>query len=57
MNVVVRAPACSAPWTVPEAPPSDCISATSGTVPKMFFSPRADFSSEISPMTELGVMG
>ncbi len=57
VNVVVSAPACSAPWTAPEAPPSDCISTTSGTVPKMFFSPWADFSSEISPITEDGVMG
>jgi hypothetical protein len=29
VKVVVRAPAESAPWTAPEAPPSDCISMTS----------------------------
>jgi hypothetical protein len=31
VKVVVSAPACSAPCTAPAAPPSDCISTTSGT--------------------------
>ena len=39
VKVVVRAPAWSAPWTAPAAPPSDCISMTSGTMPQMFFLP------------------
>ena len=57
VNVVVSAPACSAPWTAPEAPPSDCISVTCGIVPQMFFLPFADHSSAHSPMLEDGVMG
>src|SRR5574342_1048120 len=57
VKVVVRAPACSAPWTAPEAPPSDCISVTVGTVPQTFFLPLADHSSAHSPMLEEGVMG
>ena len=57
VNVVVRAPACRAPWTAPEAPPSDCISVTCGMVPQMFFFPCADHSSENSPMGEEGVIG
>ena len=36
VKVVVSAPVCSAPCTVPAAPPSDCISITVGTVPQMF---------------------
>ena len=31
-----EAPACSAPWTAPAAPASDCISMTSGTWPQTF---------------------
>ena len=57
VKVVVRAPACSAPWTAPAAPPSDCISITVGTVPQMFFLPFADHSSAHSPMLDDGVMG
>jgi len=57
VKVVVRAPAVSAPCTAPEAPPSDCISMTVGTVPQMFFSLFADLASEISPITEDGVIG
>ncbi len=57
VKVVVRAPACSAPWTAPAAPPSDCISTTSGTMPQMFFRPDADHSSLNSPMFEDGVIG
>ena len=36
VNVVVRAPVCSAPWAVPAAPASLCISMMSGTWPQMF---------------------
>ncbi len=57
VKVVVSAPAWSAPWTPPEAPPSHCISLTTGTVPQMFFSPRALFSSAISPIGHDGVIG
>ncbi len=57
VNVVVRAPAWREPCTAPEAPPSDCISTTRGTVPQMFFLPWLDHSSENSPMLEDGVMG
>ena len=39
--VLVSAPAPSEPCTVPEAPPSDCISTTFTVVPKMFFLPCA----------------
>jgi hypothetical protein len=39
VKVVVSAPVCSAPWTAPAAPPSLCISMTTGTVPQMFFPP------------------
>jgi len=57
VNVVVKLPACSAPWTAPAAPASDCISVTRGTRPQMFLSPRALLISEISPMFDEGVMG
>ncbi|OQC35158.1 MAG: hypothetical protein BWX64_02579 [Acidobacteria bacterium ADurb.Bin051] len=42
VKVVVSDPACSAPCTAPAAPPSDCISITSGTTPQRFFRPSAD---------------
>ncbi len=57
VNVVVNAPAWSAPWTVPAAPPSDCISTTDGTVPQMFVRPWADHSSASSPIADDGVIG
>ena len=57
VNVVASAPACSAPCTAPAAPPSDCISVTSGTRPQMFRFLWADHSSASSPMLEEGVMG
>ncbi len=57
VKVVVSAPAESAPWTAPEAPPSDCISATSTRCPKMFLRSWADHSSASSPIVEDGVMG
>ena len=55
--MVVRAPASKEPWTVPAAPPSDCISTTSTVWPKRFFFPLADQSSTYSAMGEEGVMG
>ena len=57
VNVVVSDPAWSEPWTAPAAPPSLCISMTSGTVPQMLVWPAADHASHNSPMLELGVMG
>jgi hypothetical protein len=57
VNVVDRAPACKAPWTVPAAPASLCISMTSGTVPKRFGLPAAAQASAISPIGEAGVIG
>ena len=42
VKVVVSAPDCSAPCTVPAAPPSDCISCTTGTVPQRLGLPSAD---------------
>jgi hypothetical protein len=57
VKVVERAPACSAPWTAPAAPPSLCISVTEGIVPHRFVRPRAVHSSAHSPILEEGVMG
>ncbi|MBK9031032.1 MAG: hypothetical protein IPL61_06805 [Myxococcales bacterium] len=57
MNVVVSAPACKAPCTAPAAPPSDCISITSGTEPQTFGRSSADHASACSPIAEAGVIG
>ena len=57
VKVVVKAPACSEPWTAAAAPASLCISITSGTVPKMFFRPAAAQASANSPIGEAGVIG
>ena len=57
VKVVAIAPACSAPWTAPAAPASDCISAISGATPQRFFFPRLTHSSHSSAMVELGVIG
>jgi hypothetical protein len=57
VNVVASDPACSAPWIVPAAPASLCISMTSGTVPKIFRRPAAVQASAISPIGEAGVIG
>ncbi len=48
VNVVDSAPACSAPWTAPAAPASDCISATSGMAPQRFGRLRLAHSSQTS---------
>ena len=57
VNVVLRLPAWSAPCTAPAAPPSLCISVTSGTTPQTFLRPLAAHSSLHSPMFDDGVMG
>ena len=57
VKVVASAPAWRAPWTAPAAPPSDCISTTSGTLPQMFVRPCVDHESASSPMVEEGVIG
>ena len=57
VKVVQRLPVWSAPWTAAEAPPSDCISATRGTVPQMFLRPAALHSSDHSPIVLEGVIG
>ena len=57
VKVVESAPACSAPCTAPAAPPSDCISAISGTTPQRFVFPLLAHSSHSSAMVELGVIG
>src|SRR5439155_26540368 len=57
VKVVASAPAWRAPCTAPAAPPSDCISTTSGTLPQMFVRPCVDHESASSPMVEEGVIG
>ena len=57
VKVVVSAPDWSAPCTAPAAPPSLCISCTTGTLPQMLVSPWADHSSASSAIVELGVIG
>ncbi len=57
VNVVASAPAWSAPWTAPAAPPSDCISATCGTVPQRFGVSLVAHSSACSPIEDDGVIG
>ncbi len=57
VKVVASAPACSAPCTVPAAPPSDCSSTTRGTLPQILVLPCAAHSSDSSPMPDDGVMG
>ena len=57
VKVVVSAPDCSAPCTAPAAPPSLCISCTTGTLPQMLVRPCADHSSASSAIVEDGVIG
>ena len=57
VKVVARAPFWSAPWRAPAAPPSDCISMTSGTLPHRFGFPAAAQSSACSAIGEAGVIG
>src|SRR6187455_846763 len=57
VKVVASAPAWSAPWTAPAAPPSDCISTTLGTAPHTFVRPCDDQESASSPIVDDGVMG
>jgi len=57
VNVVHNAPAWRAPWTAPAAPPSLCISVTSGIAPQMFGLPTCDHESASSPIGDAGVIG
>jgi hypothetical protein len=57
VNVVASAPACSAPCTAPAAPPSDCISLTSGTCPHRLGRRCTAHSSDSSPIGDDGVIG
>ena len=57
VNVVVSAPDCSAPCTQPAAPPSACISCTTGIWPQRLRCPAADQVSASSAITEDGVIG
>jgi len=57
VNVVPRVPLVTAPCSAPAAPPSDCISTTSGTPPQMLVRPAADRESASSPIGEDGVIG
>ena len=57
VNVVASAPCWSAPCSAPAAPPSDCISTTSGTCPHRLGMPAAAQSSACSPMGDAGVIG
>jgi hypothetical protein len=57
VNVVVSAPDCSAPCTAPAAPPSLCISWTTGMFPQMLVTPRIVHSSASSAIVDDGVIG
>ena len=57
VNVVQRAPDCRAPCRAPAAPPSLCISTTSGTAPQRLSRPSEDHSSASSPIDDEGVIG
>ena len=57
VKVVASDPPCSAPWTAPEAPASDCISTTLTGAPKKFLSPLADLASTSSAIGDDGVIG
>ena len=57
VNVVASAPRVVAPWRVPAAPASDCISITSGTVPQRLGRPAAAHASQCSAIGDAGVIG
>ena len=57
VNVVAKAPFCTAPCSAPAAPASDCISTTSGTEPHRLGRPAADHSSASSAIGDDGVIG
>jgi hypothetical protein len=57
VKVVARAPRIVAPWSVPAAPASDCISMTSGTVPHRLGVAVEAQASQCSAMGEAGVIG
>src|SRR3972149_3725698 len=53
----VRQQSCTYWGSSAAAPPSDCISQTSGTVPQILGAPAADQASDNSPIPDEGVMG
>jgi hypothetical protein len=57
VKVVASVPPCSAPCRAPAAPPSLCISTTTGTVPQILGRPPLDHSSASSAIGEDGVIG
>ena len=57
VKVAESAPPCSAPCRAPAAPPSLCISMTTGTLPQMFRRRCAAHSSQCSAIGEAGVIG
>ena len=57
VKVVARAPFWTAPCSAAAAPPSDCISMTSGTEPQRLVRPAALHASASSPIGEAGVIG
>ncbi len=57
VNDVASAPFCTAPCRAAAAPPSDCISMTSGTEPHRLVRPAALQASASSPIAEAGVIG
>ena len=57
VKLVLRAPACSDPWTAPMAPASLCISLRRTRCPNMFSLPWALQRSVCSAMGDDGVMG
>ena len=57
VNVVARAPLCSDPCSAPAAPPSLCISTTTGTLPHTLGRSWLDHSSASSAIGEDGVIG
>ena len=57
VNDVASAPFWTAPCSAAAAPPSDCISMTSGTEPQRFVRPAALQASASSPIAEAGVIG
>ena len=57
VNVVLRAPPCSAPCRAPAAPPSLCISMIVGTEPQRLGRSRDAHSSASSAIGDDGVIG
>jgi hypothetical protein len=57
VKLVASAPRVVAPWRVPAAPASDCISITSGTVSQRLGRPAAAQASASSAIGDAGVIG